>query len=182
VEARDEAVVLHVRAYGDSDAIVALFARAHGKVSVFMRGLRSAKRKESLRPLYEIALELRARAGSELYTAGALDVVRPHLRLSEELVRLAAANAVLEAYRDLFHDGDADAGAYALLIETLSSLERDPPFATLARCAERLAAHIGYASPRAVGTLADFRALVDELEHICGHTLAAHRFFLDVAE
>ena len=178
---QEDAVVLHVRAYGDSDAIVTLFAAAHGKVSVFMRGLRSAKRKQSLRPLYELRLELHKKPGSDLFTAQALDIVKPHLRLSEELVRLAAANALLEAFRDLFHEGDADANAYALLVETLAALETQPTLPTLAGAIDRLAAHIGYEAPRASGTLADLRRVIDELEHICGHTLTAHRFFLEVA-
>lgn len=179
---RDEAVVLHVRPYGDSDAIVTLFAQLHGKVALYMRGLRSTKRKFALRPMYELALELHKRPGSDLYVPQALDVVRPHLRLSEDLVRLAAANAVLEAYRDLFHDGDPDASAYALLIETLQTLESAAPLPTLASTLERLAAHVGYEAPRGASSLADVRGQVETLEHVCGRTLTAHRFFLDVAE
>lgn len=179
---RDEAVVLHVRPYGDSDAIVTLFAQLHGKVALYMRGLRSAKRKQSLRPMYELSLELHRRPGSELFVPQALDVVRPHLRLSEDLVRLAAANAVLEAYRDLFHEGDPDANAYVLLVETLQMLESEPPREILASALERLAAHVGYEAPRGQSTLADVRAQVVALEQVCGRTLTAHRFFLEVAE
>jgi len=174
-------VVLHVRAYGDSDAIVTLFTELQGKASLFMRGLRSAKRKQSLQAMYEIALELHRRPGSELFVPQALDVVKPHLRLSEDLVRLAAAGAWLEAYRDLFHEGDADASAYALLVETLDVLEHEPPRVTLSSALEQLAAHVGYQALSHDGSLRAVRAQVDALEHICGHTLAAHRFFLEVA-
>jgi len=179
---RDEAVVLHVRPYADSDAIVTLFTHAQGKAAMFMRGLRSAKRKHSLRPMYELSLELHKRPGSDLFVPQALDVVRPHLRLSEDLVRLAAASAVLEAYRDLFHEGDADAKAYQGLVEALAMLESEPALTTLTRVLERLAAHIGYEAPRGAGLLADARAQTEALEQVCGHRLTAHRFFLEVAE
>ena len=179
---RDAAVVLHVRSYGDSDGIVTLFTLLQGRAGVFMRGLRSHKRKQTLQPLYEIALELHKRPGSELFVAQALDIVKPHLRLSEELVRLAAASAWLEAYRDLFHDGDADAAAYALLVETLDTLEREPPRVTLSRALEQLAAQVGYEAPSGQASVREVRSQVTALEQVCGHTLSAHRFFLEVAE
>ena len=74
---KDDAVVLHVRPYGDADGIVSLFCRRHGRIAVYGRGVRSSKRQNAppLLPLYEVRLELSKKATSDLYSARAVDLV-----------------------------------------------------------------------------------------------------------
>ncbi len=181
-EARQRAVILQVRAYAETDAIVTLFSERLGKVAFYARHTRGPKRKETLQPFYEIALELRRRIGSQLFTAQAIDISDTHLVLHDKLEQLAGGSCVLEAYRDLFHDGDADAEAFTLLLTTLKALESEPALSVLARFAPTLLAHVGYERPaKQAQTLAEFRQVVEQLEQVAGHRLHAHRFFLEVA-
>lgn len=182
---RELAVVLHVRAYGDSDAIISLFTRAHGRVAIFARGYKSPKKGSTpLRPTYEVSLELGRRAGSDLFTAQAIDLINPHLALSEQLVPLAAATVVLEDCRELFEEGDAEPAAFDLLCEALTQLEREPSLVVLAGFESRLLELIGYrddtvgAPPGA--SLAGFTHRGQVLERVSGRRLKARAFLVEV--
>ncbi len=176
---RDEAVVLHVRPYGESDAIVALFARAHGRISLFARGVRSAKRKRTapLQPAYVISLELARKPNAELYTARAVDVLRRHEPLSHDLTRLAAAHVLLEDCRELFHEGDADAAVYEQLRAALAALETDPPLEVVNGFEHGLIDALGYGGQTESGAgIALFRRRTQSFEQLRGRHLPAREF------
>jgi DNA repair protein RecO (recombination protein O) len=121
---RDEAVVLHARPYGDHDAVVSLFSRDHGRVSVFARGARAQKKKGSmLVPPHVVTLELSRRPSTELFSARAVEIETPHARLSTDLLRVSAANVLLEDCRELFADGEGDRVVYEALKASLDALE-----------------------------------------------------------
>lgn len=144
--AKDDAVVLHARPYGDADAIVSLFCRQHGRVAVYGRGVRSSKRQNAppLLPLYEVRLELTKKGTGDLYSARAVDLVNAHSALHTDLVRLAAANVIVELVREMYPEGQDDPLVYTRLCETLSELERGAPLEVLDGFEHELLAALGY--------------------------------------
>jgi DNA repair protein RecO len=180
---KDEAIVLHARAYGDADAIVSLFAKVHGRVAVYGRGVRSAKRQNAppLLPLYEVRLELDRKQGSDLYSARAVDLVNPHAVLQTDLVRLGAANCVLELAREMFQEGQTDELVFERLRVTLTELERGVAIDVLDDFEHELLAALGYQQEEAGD---DARARFHERTRIFtrlhGRELPARAFFRDV--
>lgn len=146
MSSKDDAIVLHLRAYGDVDGIVSLFCRAHGRVAVYARGVRSAKRQNAppFQPLYEVRLELDRKQGSELYSARAVDLMNPHAALQTDLGRLAAANVVLELAREMYQEGQSDPLVFEQISHTLTELEQREPFEVLDDFEHGLLAALGY--------------------------------------
>jgi DNA repair protein RecO len=178
---KDDAVVLHTRAYAEVDAIVALFARAHGRLAVYGRGVRSPKRQNAppLAPLYEVRLELFKKGQGDLYSARAVDLVNAHASLQTDLVRLSAANVVLELVREMFHEGQHDEAVYDALRGTLSDLEHEPPLAVLDAFEPSLLSALGYAQEaRGDDPLARFKQRTAIFSRVRGRELPARAFLL----
>jgi DNA repair protein RecO (recombination protein O) len=183
---RDTAVVLHVRAYGDRDAIVSLLTRRHGRVTIFARGQRGEKRNANppFCPAYELSLELRRRVGSELHVASAIDLVNPHLGLGERLDAFAGASVLLEDCRELLAEGDADEAVYTLLCAALGALEkgRRSPAAVVRDFEQALIGELGYEQPEEADGEAAFDQHTQLFERLLGRRLKARAFFLEVAK
>ena len=184
---KDDAVVLHARPYGDVDAIVALFARSHGRISVYGRGVRSSKRQSAppLAPLYEVRLEL-ARKSGDLFSARAVDLVNAHAALQTDLVRLGAANVVVEIVREMYQEGQSDPLVYARLCDTLTALERGVPLEVLDDFEHELLAALGYQQEEeGADPLARFRQRTEIFGRVIGtqrgRDLPARAFLLSVA-
>ncbi len=176
---KDEAIVLHSRAYAEVDAIISLFARKHGRISVYARGARSSKRKNAppFAPLWEVTLELHKKAGSTLYSPRAVSLTSAHDPLMRDLMRLAAANCAIELARELFEEGQSDADVYERLREVLTVLETQPPLETMDDFEHELLAALGY-QQQEVGEspAARFRSRTAIFEHIRGRSLPARAF------
>jgi DNA repair protein RecO len=176
---KDEAIVLHSRAYAEVDAIISLFARKHGRISVYARGARSSKRKNAppFAPLWEITLELHKKTGSTLYAPRAVSLTSAHDPLMRDLMRLAAANCAVELVRELFEEGQSDSDVYDRLREVLCVLESAPPLETMDDFEHELLAALGYQQQEAgASPAARFRARTAIFEHIRGRTLPARAF------
>ena len=61
---KQEAIVLHLRSYGDSHRIVELLTREHGRICVVARGARASKRR------FAGALDLFVQLDTEIDTKG----------------------------------------------------------------------------------------------------------------
>lgn len=179
--ARQQAVVLQVRPYGDHDAVVPMFAAQHGRVTCFFRGLRKTKKRDqlTLRPGFVLSLELERRPGSDLYIAQALDVLDTNLALSNDLGRLLALNLVVEAYRDAFAEGQNDENAFGLLTATLSALHNTPAHDVVRSFCNELLELLGYGETIHTSSASDLRFLQMQLERVVGRELSAFRFFLE---
>jgi DNA repair protein RecO (recombination protein O) len=125
---RDDGVVLRTWKLGESDRIVVIFTRGHGKVRAVAKGVRKTKSKfgARLEPTSHIALQL--------YEGRELDIVTQaesldHLgALRVDLDRLTRATAVLEAVDTIAQDRAPDARLYAMLVGALRTLAaRDHP-------------------------------------------------------
>jgi len=180
---RDEAVVLHARAYGESDAIVSLFAKNHGRISLFARGARASKRKSTpLMASHVVSLELHKKPNAELYQARAIDLVRQFVAFSSDLIRLAAANVVLEAGRELFREGDGNQAIFDLLVATLDALQTENVLQTLGGFENAMLGALGYGESTQPKDLAGFRRRTLFFVQIAGRALPARDFFLTVSK
>ena len=123
---RMEALVLRNIAYGDSDAVLHLLTRDHGRVSAFARGARSSRKRfgGALDPFQRIEALLSQREGQELWSMREARVVEPHARLRDDLLRIAHAGYAAELVHELTRAGQAADALFALLEDFLSRLEQ----------------------------------------------------------
>jgi DNA repair protein RecO (recombination protein O) len=119
---RDTAVVIRTYRLGEADRIVVLFTERHGKIRAVAKGVRKTKSKfgSRLEPISHVALQL--------YEGRELDIVTQaesidHFRtIREDLDRLAAASAMLEAVDQLAQDHEPNPRLYQMLLGALRSL------------------------------------------------------------
>lgn len=126
----DQAIVLRKIGYGEADAIVSLFTREHGKLSVYARAQKTASRKAD-RFIFaigdEISLSLKRRVGSDLFAAHAITMSYSRCKFFGCLTQMASLSAVLEAYVHLIKEGEKDETLYELLTQTLRHLDLIKP-------------------------------------------------------
>jgi DNA repair protein RecO (recombination protein O) len=142
---RSAAVVIGSFPLGESDLLVTLFSRQHGKV----RGVaRSARR---MRSRFGGALEVFTLGEliffdggrSDLVQVDHFDIVRPFARLREDLERLGQAAWIAECVGRLTAEWDPQPAVYGLLVRALTSIETGGPPARAAaafgvRCVDAL--------------------------------------------
>ena len=118
-----DAFVLRKTDYKESDRILTLYTRSHGKISVLARGARKSNKRFSgpLEPfvLLSAAVEslLPGRKLRQLQESSLLDGA---LGISKRLDRLAAASFVVEMFRESVPDESPDPELFELLRETLA--------------------------------------------------------------
>jgi len=122
---RSAAVVIGSFALGESDLLVTLFSRQHGKI----RGVaRSARR---MRSRFGGALEVFTLGEliffeggrSDLVQIDHFDIVRPFARLREDLERLGQAAWMAECVGRLTAERDPHPAVYGLLVRALATVE-----------------------------------------------------------
>jgi DNA repair protein RecO (recombination protein O) len=140
------AFVLHQRPWGDSGRVIELFAREHGRLSVFAQGVRGSKARLAavLQPFVPLLVSWAGRGeaprltGAELHQAEVVNTVLPHARvmpawyLSELVLQLTAR-----------HDPQPD--LYRHYAAALAGLRRDENLERTLRLFEkRLLDVLGY--------------------------------------
>jgi DNA repair protein RecO (recombination protein O) len=133
---RSAAVVIGSFPLGESDRVVTFYSREFGK----LRGVARASRR--IRSRFAGALELFTLGEliffdggrSELVQVDHFDIVRPFVRLRENLERLGHASWVVECVARLTADHDRHAALYGLLVRSLKALEGPAPPARVAVC------------------------------------------------
>ena len=127
-EFRDDAVVLRTYKSGESDRVVVLFTREHGKVRVLAKGIRkpTSRLGGTLEALAFVTVDL-------VQTRGDLYVTR-HVERREHLAtlranyeRINAGYAVVEVVDAIPAEDVADEGIFELLVKVIQTLD-DPDF------------------------------------------------------
>lgn len=125
---RDRGIVLRTYRLGEADRIIVLFTERHGKVRAVAKGVRKTKSKFGAR------LEPTSHVAVQLYEGRELDIVTQaesidHFRaIRDDLDRIAAASAMLEAVDQLAQDREPNPQLYRMLLGALRSLsEHHPP-------------------------------------------------------
>lgn len=129
-----EAVVLRTVRYGEADSVLALYTLERGRASAIAKGARRTTSRMAGRIQPGTRLQVAVHEGrGDLGTIRGATVLDAHAGLWIEGYRLQAASAVLEGAMRVLPEGDANAGAYHLLVRTLDLLARVPPAAGAAR-------------------------------------------------
>lgn len=121
---RDDAIVLRRVEYGEADLIVTLLTRERGKLSALARGARRSKRRfGGALGLFTIAsVELRRRAGAELWTLSGAAPARVFPELSADLTALSHGSYGTELVRELVPAEQPEERLFALLVELYEAL------------------------------------------------------------
>jgi DNA repair protein RecO (recombination protein O) len=123
-EFQDDAIVLRTYKSGESDRVVVLWTREHGKIRVFAKGIRKTTSRlgGTLEPLAYVRVNL-AETRGEFYVARHVQH-REHLAtLRSSYDRINAGYAVVEVVDAIPSDDVADEGIFDLLVRVLMTLD-----------------------------------------------------------
>lgn len=139
-----ETIVLHWRPHGESDKIVTVLTRDHGKLTGIAKGARNSRRRfvNSLEPLARVRLHFRTRPNASLAFFESAELLHP---LIVEPTRFAYASYLGELTEQLTGEGHPVAEVYDLLEEALAALDSGPASSAFLRAFElRLLTRTGY--------------------------------------
>lgn len=124
LEESTPAIVLRSRDYGESDRIVTLLTRDHGKLGGIAKGAKNSRHRfeRKLEPFSHVMLHFRRRHGQLVFItrAEAIDLVQ--FRIDDDLGKFALGSYVLELTDALTREEAEAADAYRLLALTLETL------------------------------------------------------------
>ena len=125
-EFSDDAVVLRTFKSGESDRVVVLWTRAHGKVRVFAKGIRKTTSRlgGTLEALAYVRVNL-AETRGEFYVARHVAHLERLSTLRSSYDRINAGYAVVEVVDAIPSDDVADEGIFDLLVRVLLALDND---------------------------------------------------------
>lgn len=138
---RDQAVVLRTLRLGETDRIVTLMTREHGKVRAVVKGVRrpGSRFGARLEPLSHVAVL--CWQGRELDIVNQAEVIDHFRSIREDLPRLSSAISMLEVVDQIGQERHANPGLYEMLVRALRTLaERDGPLVMAAFLCKVLAA------------------------------------------
>jgi len=125
-----QAVVLRTVDHGESDRVVTLLARGHGKLAAFARGARASKRRFSgaLEPFTLLTAELAGRGGvgDRLLRLDSVSPERAFQSIRGDLARIACAAYAVEVARELTRDREPHDELFDLLVDYLGRLDDAP--------------------------------------------------------
>lgn len=118
-----DALVLRAIRYGEADAVLTVYTRERGRVSVMAKGFRkpTSRLAGRLQPGVWSHVSLHPGRGT-MYTVRGAQVVRTHAGLWTDARRLQAAGCVLEAAMRVLPEEEANEEAFALLVRSLQVL------------------------------------------------------------
>src|SRR6185436_20315695 len=98
-----EAMVLRQTPFGESDAVVVLFTREHGRISALARGARASKRRfaGALGLLVLARVDVKRRPRGDLWSLEAAEIAREWTALAGDVAALAHASYAVEIVREL---------------------------------------------------------------------------------
>ncbi|MEZ4401971.1 MAG: DNA repair protein RecO [Kofleriaceae bacterium] len=126
---RSEAILLRRTQVGESDLVVQLFTRSHGRVSAVARGARRSKRRfgPGLEHLTVLEVELtRRRRGAELWSLDGATLVDDHRGLASDPILVGHASYALELVRELAPPEVVDPELLDLVVELWRCLRLGP--------------------------------------------------------
>jgi DNA repair protein RecO (recombination protein O) len=123
-EISDEAVVLRTYKSGESDRIVVLWTRQHGKLRVLAKGVRktSSRMGAVLETLAHVSVDL-VKTRGEFYIARHVQHKERLATLRSSYPRISAGYAVVEAVDAIPSDGVPDEAIFELLTRVLATLD-----------------------------------------------------------
>lgn len=123
---RDDGVVLRTYRLGEADRIVVVLTQHHGKVRAVAKGVRRTASRfgARLEPLSHVALLVWQGRG-DLDTVNQAQVIDHFRHVREDLDRVQAGMAMLEAADQISQEQHADPQLYRMLVGALSTLD-DP--------------------------------------------------------
>ena len=126
---RDHAIVLRTYKSGESDRVVVMWTKEHGKVRALARGVRkgSSKLGAGLEPLSHIDVLLAA-SRNDFFIVRQVEHIERFSLMRQDLERLTAACALTEVIDAVPLDGVRDTEIYVMLSRALMSLENDSFF------------------------------------------------------
>ncbi|MBK9037138.1 MAG: DNA repair protein RecO [Myxococcales bacterium] len=143
-----DALVLGRTAVGESDVIVTLFTRSHGRVGAVARGARRSKRRfaAGLEMLTVLAATLgRRRRGAELWSLEGTELVEDHRALASDPIMLGHASYALELVRELAPPEAVEPALLDLVVELWRALGAGPSPSLLRAFELTLCAQLGSA-------------------------------------
>ena len=126
---RDEAIVLRTYKSGESDRVVVLWSKSHGKLRAIARGVRKTTSKlgSGLEVMAHVDILL-AEGRGELLQVRQVQHVHRFSALRQDFDRLSAALALVEVVDAIPTDNEPDIEIFTMLARALQSLE-NPDFA-----------------------------------------------------
>ena len=123
-EVQDEAVVLRTYKSGESDRVVVLWTRHHGKLRVLAKGVRkiSSRMGGSLEPMGHVKVDL-VRGRGDLYITKHVAHLERMTNLRGDYERISAGLAVVEVVDAIPTDEAADEGIFEMLVRALLTLD-----------------------------------------------------------
>jgi DNA repair protein RecO (recombination protein O) len=163
-EAPVEALLLRAVPIGESDLMLTLLARKHGKVQAMARGARNSKRRfaGSLEPFHVLAV--RADMRRDVWFLREVTIALPRLRIAGDLAAIESAGVALRMVRDLCPAGVLDTQVYAAINTYLTKVDAEPAAAAAALL------QFGFALLRELGYELDWTACA-----VCGKALPPDR-------
>jgi DNA repair protein RecO (recombination protein O) len=119
---RDEGIVLRTHKLGESDRIVSILTRGHGKVRAVAKGVRKTKSRFGARLEPPTHLQLLFYEGRELDIVTQAETVDHFRTLREDLDRLTRAVSMLEAADQLGLEGEPNEPLFTMLLGALRAL------------------------------------------------------------
>ena len=146
VEWTDDAVMLGAKPFGETQALVELFARAHGRAAAIVHGGASKRMKPVLQAGNVVRATWKARTSDQLGFFAPMELIEPHAaRLLDDPAALAGLSSATELIRAGAAERQAYPGLYdalIVLLEALSGAELWP--AVYTRFELGLLAELGY--------------------------------------
>ncbi|NNN07695.1 MAG: DNA repair protein RecO [Acidimicrobiaceae bacterium] len=123
-ELTDEAVVLRTFKSGESDRVVVLWTRHHGKLRALAKGVRktSSRMGGSLEPMSHVRVEL-VKGRGDLYITKSVAHLERLMNVRSDYARIAAGLAVVEVVDAIPTDEAADEGIFEMLVRVLLTLD-----------------------------------------------------------
>lgn len=130
-----EAIVLRQYPLSDSDRIIVLLTREHGKARAVAKGVKKPQNRMSgcLEPLNHIRLELYAREGKDLGQVRRADLIHSYLGRNPGLKHLCAFNYFAEICIEILPDNQVNDPLFRLTLATLGTGEKHGIHSSLVR-------------------------------------------------
>jgi DNA repair protein RecO (recombination protein O) len=124
---RDQGVVLRSIKLGETDRIVTVLTRGHGKIRAVAKGVRKPGSRfgARLEPTSNVALQC-YRGRSELDVVTQVETIDANRRLREHYGCLTHAVSMLEATDQVAQDREPNAALYRMLVGALRTLAAEP--------------------------------------------------------
>jgi len=121
-----DAIVLRSMKYGETSKIVTLYSERFGKIKVIAKGARGVKSKfgASLEPMTHSSVILYKKEQRDLHVLSKCEMSSPFFKFEGNGDRLAAGLAVVELVNMVMHDEEENAPMFALLVESLTAVDR----------------------------------------------------------